>query len=541
MVPTSAVGSPVGSPACSPMVPASAVGSPITNAGSTDAAAGPAAAGALGGISSLILPNPVWPGAAATASGSAMAAAGATAGDAGGSGARYGSPLLVTATHLAGNASGSSPAAAGAGPAAAAPAMCTRGRSRSPAGASSRPKLVRQQSRMAPKPLKASVSSITGGYHSSSTGMASAALPQPTSADLYAAGGLAGCGPAIIPSAVGSDAHAAAGAAAAADYGGNGYTGGATVAVTMPLPAGTDAFAAANAAAADEPAAAISGTALGARGAGAAAPAPVWHPDSSTTVLSISRDGNTSIAATDAAVMTVGGPSALKGSKARKPAALNTAVMSDVGLPAGSKVPDQQQQPQQLTTAAAAAAAFGAVGALTVDPDLEDAGWLWGEGGLLPDTPGPANLLAQQQQQQELGKVPIGGQQQQHADLQVALPSVTSRAAVAPAAAAVAASSKPPAAAMGAGVHTAGLAANAAAAVAVSTATSAAAAHLQLPGSTHGVPTVAPAAAPKMGPAAAPAAAVSSFGLGGEATQPLGTDKDDIALLQVLLGWANDP
>jgi hypothetical protein len=64
---------------------------------------------------------------------------------------------------------------------------------------------------------------------------------------------------------------------------------------------------------------------------------------------------------------------------------------------------DQQQQQRQVTTAAAAAAAFGSVPTLSVGDDLDDAaGWLLGE-GLQLDTPGPVNLMTQQQQQQVVG------------------------------------------------------------------------------------------------------------------------------------------
>lgn len=49
----------------------------------------------------------------------------------------------------------------------------------------------------------------------------------------------------------------------------------------------------------------------------------------------------------------------------------------------------------------------------------------------------------------------------------------------------------------------------------------------------------AEAAAVAMPPPAAAAVATSGIAIGAE-SKPLGTDKDDIALLQMLLGWGND-
>lgn len=316
MVPTSAVGSPAGSPACSPMVPASAVGSPVTTPADP--------ADAVGGISSMILPTTAWQSAAAACSPAAPA---------GGSG--YRSPVAMA---VDGCSPCGSPVLAGA-----AAVTAAQGRHGSPVCTAGRLKQgMRQPSRMAPKPPRVSVASMTAGLM---------------------------CAPGLSISAGGPSAHAPIDAAAM------------TFSNNEAMQAAVAAFAAQS--------------------------PQVEHRYPADENMCDEPQGATA-------------------DKGRVEAVTNASAadVNQAGAADSSQQPQAAQVSHSATTAAAAAAAFGKVPALSVDQELEDAaGWLFGENGLLPDTPGPANLLTSQtaignnaQQQQAatdgLSQQPSGQQQQ---------------------------------------------------------------------------------------------------------------------------------
>jgi hypothetical protein len=239
----------------------------------------------------------------------------------------------------------------------------------------------------------------------------------------------------------------------------------------------------------------------------------------------------------------------------------------------------------QITTAAeaaaAAAAAFGATGTSTglsvVPPELTDedaAGWLFGS-GLLPDTPGPAAVVAavaaaqgqsQQQQQQQQQQHQQAQHQLQQQDRKLVDCSMASQAAPRLQQHTLLVEDRRPASVQAAGAAAAAAPAMPAAKdVGVSSAVQQPMPRqiaLDLSTADDGDCGIHRGSGPWQlgrafgGPAAAvPAAPPAALGLGAEpmmisasgrmaeesavAADSLMTDSDDVAMLQVLLGWRN--